>query len=683
MGEGLLLTAGPAISPGPVPTVFSVAAGASGTPNGTYLCCVTFVTAAGETLPSAEVQVVVSSQKISWSGIPVSSGLSGVTARKLYRTAAGGAAGTEKLVATIADNTTTTYTDNVADGSLGAAVPTVDTSAVPTGVSRGSSITSAYELSANKGKPSGYGSLDPTGHETSGEIPLTVANVASAYAASQLQIVVPIVADNSTDNSTAIQAAIDTATAAGGGEVKLQVASGTTGIAKARWVSKPHVIVRGPGARTLTIKAPSGSSDVVSGLNFATLTGKSYATGDYLLGAPESGVIGLTLDGNATANFGYRVWGRALITDDLIVQNCAAGGLWTEFTSVDNFLDPAQKLEGSFGTIKSIANTGDGWTMRGPHDSTCDDFCSYNNTGWAFTVDGVNGSGGYLGGCTFAHFNSFLNGTGSLQQLGIGFFDILSGAVSAANVGTGIELSTVSGQCRARVTVAGHTIGIHLRGTAHRFDITGATNNPGDVIKVDGCQKCYVSIGGGSVNNNVFNVVSEGGPNFFEGVIDISTGKTFQTGSAWNSATTVIFTANGTGGSFSTVKLPVSAMLLSNGWTPILPPSNNQLEVEGFVGETYSTSITINAANALPTRYITVTNGTAFTLNAPTNLRSGQLLTVLIDNESGGAMGAITWNGVFRLAGAFTNPANTKIRTVTFRYAGGSLVEICRSAADL
>lgn len=46
----------------------------------------------------------------------------GVSARRLYRTEAGGS--TFKRVATISDNTTTTYDDNIADGSLGTTAPT-------------------------------------------------------------------------------------------------------------------------------------------------------------------------------------------------------------------------------------------------------------------------------------------------------------------------------------------------------------------------------------------------------------------------------------------------------------------------------------------------------------------------------------------------------------------------------
>lgn len=62
--------------------------------------------------------------QVSLTSIPI--GASAVTQRKIYRTAAGGAQ--LKLLTTIADNVTSTYTDSIADGSLGANVPTVDTS---------------------------------------------------------------------------------------------------------------------------------------------------------------------------------------------------------------------------------------------------------------------------------------------------------------------------------------------------------------------------------------------------------------------------------------------------------------------------------------------------------------------------------------------------------------------------
>lgn len=94
----------------------------AGNLNGAYTYKVTFINSIGETAggtTSATVSPV--NQQVNVTNISV--GAAGTTARKLYRTAAGGADGTQKLVATINDNTTTAYTDNIADGSLGATVP--------------------------------------------------------------------------------------------------------------------------------------------------------------------------------------------------------------------------------------------------------------------------------------------------------------------------------------------------------------------------------------------------------------------------------------------------------------------------------------------------------------------------------------------------------------------------------
>jgi hypothetical protein len=66
--------------------------------------------------------------QVTVSAIPVSPD-PGVTARKIYRTEANGS--TYKFVATIANNTATTYLDATPDGSLGATAPVVSTAAVP------------------------------------------------------------------------------------------------------------------------------------------------------------------------------------------------------------------------------------------------------------------------------------------------------------------------------------------------------------------------------------------------------------------------------------------------------------------------------------------------------------------------------------------------------------------------
>jgi uncharacterized phage protein gp47/JayE len=96
----------------------------AGNLNGSYEYAVTFVTASGETLQGPDaVAVTPVNQRVDLTLIPI--GGTGTTARKIYRQKNG--TGNYQLVTTLADNTTTTFTDNVADGSLGANAPTVDT----------------------------------------------------------------------------------------------------------------------------------------------------------------------------------------------------------------------------------------------------------------------------------------------------------------------------------------------------------------------------------------------------------------------------------------------------------------------------------------------------------------------------------------------------------------------------
>ncbi|MDO8507528.1 MAG: hypothetical protein Q7S53_03090 [bacterium] len=101
----------------------------AGNPNGTYQYAVTFVTADGETeAGTASTAVSPALKQVSLTNIPL--GSSKVTARKIYRSSEGehwagytNKVRNAKLVTTLANNTATTYTDNVADGSLGAAAP--------------------------------------------------------------------------------------------------------------------------------------------------------------------------------------------------------------------------------------------------------------------------------------------------------------------------------------------------------------------------------------------------------------------------------------------------------------------------------------------------------------------------------------------------------------------------------
>lgn len=112
-----------ATPPTPVVVAAGTVSGALGV--GAYSYKATFVSAYGETDGSpVSANQVTATGSINVSSIPISAEQN-VIARKLYRTTSGG--GAWLYLATIADRTTQTYVDIIADVALGAAIPTANT----------------------------------------------------------------------------------------------------------------------------------------------------------------------------------------------------------------------------------------------------------------------------------------------------------------------------------------------------------------------------------------------------------------------------------------------------------------------------------------------------------------------------------------------------------------------------
>lgn len=100
--------------------------------NGAHRYLTTFVTADGETEAGDATAAVTVADKtvngqVSLTNIATGGAL--VTSRKVYRTVAAGSV--YKLLTTIANNTATTYTDNIADSALGADAPSTNTTLNP------------------------------------------------------------------------------------------------------------------------------------------------------------------------------------------------------------------------------------------------------------------------------------------------------------------------------------------------------------------------------------------------------------------------------------------------------------------------------------------------------------------------------------------------------------------------
>lgn len=111
----------------------------------------------------------------------------------------------------------------------------------------------------------------------------------------------------------------------------------------------------------------------------------------------------------------------------------------------------------------------------------------------------------------------------------------------------------------------------------------------------------------------------------------------------------------------------------------------SKLARQRLAAPAYAVSITPDAlAGAWQT--ITVTNATAFTVNAPANppdASHSAELTIEIVNNAGAAMGAITWDAAFVFQGfVWANPANGKKRFARFEWNGAKWVCVSMASAD-
>ena len=105
-----------------------------------------FVRGFSPAVSRSSADVSPSSQQVTITNLPV--GTAGCIGRAIYRSATGGAAGSEQFCAIIWDNTTTTYMDNLIDSQLGTGMPAVQGTAIPAAVPTAN--TTGTSLSANQ-----------------------------------------------------------------------------------------------------------------------------------------------------------------------------------------------------------------------------------------------------------------------------------------------------------------------------------------------------------------------------------------------------------------------------------------------------------------------------------------------------------------------------------------------------
>lgn len=208
-----------------------------------------------------------------------------------------------------------------------------------------------------------------------------------------------------TDNTTALQAAIDAAKAAGGGVV---VFAGQGTVWVNQFVIKTKVVVDGGFAARIELKAAGGLDDnLCISENFATLTG----TGAYYennTAVPRwFGLKDIRINGNKanqTAGNGLSWYGNGqLLLGTVIVSNCYQDNIYTEASDqYPSFYSGGESLwetteEGFFQNVISRHAGRHGWLHRGPHNYSLHEYlCILDNsgTGWGFRSEVASGYGG-------------------------------------------------------------------------------------------------------------------------------------------------------------------------------------------------------------------------------------------------------------------------------------------------
>jgi outer membrane murein-binding lipoprotein Lpp len=216
-----------------------------------------------------------------------------------------------------------------------------------------------------------------------GTEPLAVRTVfaAEAYGA---------VGDGVTDSTTAINAAIVAASAAGGGVVTF----GPGTYMASQITLKSKVILDGGSVMAVTLKQIAGSNrDFITSQDFATLTGTSSASNviPHFFGLRD-----IRIDGNKagnTAGRGIAWYGNGMLMLGVVaVQNAAGHNIYTECGSTWAQSSPliAEDMpESHFETVISLLPGDRGWYYKGSTDSQLQTYICIPDTssGWGWYSD--------------------------------------------------------------------------------------------------------------------------------------------------------------------------------------------------------------------------------------------------------------------------------------------------------
>ncbi len=322
--------------------------------------------------------------------------------------------------------------------------------------------STAYVPTAEKGVASGVATLDTNSKLPAAQLPDLSAKFAPVVGASRhplTGVFYPegfgtitygngVSSAQAQANAAAVQAALDAANAASGGTVFIRgVVECYKSAASSALTTYGGVYILGSGLggdvfsgtdaklpyRGSAVRLWSGANqDLIRTFNFSSLTGVGNPT-SYSVPA-RFGFRDITLDGNKVGNaigWPLRLYGKTYVMDNVIVQNGASGGVYSEYGS------GGYEMEARWSNFAITDCAGDGLEWRGPHDSLFMNGVVARNDGHI----GVNiVAGSYVGGEQFANVhvwgshkyqwtigtnnasfsNCIADGTGGVQWVGSG-----------------------------------------------------------------------------------------------------------------------------------------------------------------------------------------------------------------------------------------------------------------------
>ncbi|MFB9234047.1 glycosyl hydrolase family 28-related protein [Plantactinospora siamensis] len=234
--------------------------------------------------------------------------------------------------------------------------------------------------------------------------------------------------DGRTDDTAALQRAIDAARG-GGGIVYFPPGTYLTG--QLTLYSRVHLRGAGGDASTLRLRAGANSALIQSD-GYGELTGSRSDAGITLFSIRD-----LCLDGNKEQNpragYGLRIYGYGYELTEVMVVNCRNDGVVSEWGPTAA-LPSGHQMESRLSAVRSRDNDGHGFHFAGPHDSLFLNCLASQNGGAGFRIAGES-NGTFLINC---------HAWGIRQDLS---FDLAAPAVGCVNCyadlngGVGVRIS--------------------------------------------------------------------------------------------------------------------------------------------------------------------------------------------------------------------------------------------------